>query len=115
MIERKEANKYNGTSEKTEMHKLKKERKKGRNRDKKYRDKTERKKLGYTKKINTIFITSSETTDAQNIRGYLPLKQCLKATSVKQRVVTYLIKGKMVPLHTMEALWVRGGIAPTLS
>jgi hypothetical protein len=24
-------------------------------------------------------------------------------------------KGKIVPLHAMEALWVRGGIAPTLS
>jgi hypothetical protein len=26
-----------------------------------------------------------------------------------------LCKGKVVPLHAMEALWVRGGIAPTLS
>jgi hypothetical protein len=25
------------------------------------------------------------------------------------------VKGKVVPLHAMEALWVRGGIAPTLS
>jgi hypothetical protein len=24
-------------------------------------------------------------------------------------------KGKVVPPHSMEALWVRGGIAPTLS
>jgi hypothetical protein len=23
-------------------------------------------------------------------------------------------KGKVVPLHAMEALWVRGGMAPTL-
>jgi hypothetical protein len=25
------------------------------------------------------------------------------------------LKGKVVPLHAMQALWVRGGIAPTLS
>jgi hypothetical protein len=28
---------------------------------------------------------------------------------------SYVVKGKVVPLRAIEALWVRGGIAPTLS
>jgi hypothetical protein len=30
-------------------------------------------------------------------------------------LVDILLKVKVAPLHTMEALWVRGGITPTLS
>jgi hypothetical protein len=30
------------------------------------------------------------------------------------RFVYVKVKGKVVPLHAMEALWVRGGVAPAL-
>jgi hypothetical protein len=53
--------------------------------------------------------------DICNYRKFKP--DHVSAHSVQSTVSDVFLfrKGKVVPLHAMKALWVRGGIAPTVS
>jgi hypothetical protein len=62
-------------------------------------------------RINSVKVEEGDNNEDADIE---PMKT-LMAKGLSKAFEHFEVKGKAVPLHAMEALWGRGGIAPTHS